>query len=313
MKEPGCVRAAIDTIDEANRADPTIVTVRGRTGPKEILHAELVTDWVERLNPDPDDALRIAARGHHLRRWTSPRASAPAGRAGYLKWRKQLHAQHARELGEILTTAGCDAATIDRVQALVRKDGLGRPGADPAVQVLEDALCLVFLETQLLDVAARLEPETLSSVVVKTARKMSADGRAHIADVPLEPGARRMLESALARDAVERYLAALPAADETAIAATLAPDIERIGPYGDVYRGRDAYAAFLAATISALPNYVLAVERLIADGAVVAVELSETVDFEGRRRHTDETVVFDVADGLITKVAVYLQKSVIQD
>ena len=34
---------AIAAIDAGNADDPNIVTVRARTGPKEILHAELVT------------------------------------------------------------------------------------------------------------------------------------------------------------------------------------------------------------------------------------------------------------------------------
>jgi len=45
-----------------------------------------------------------------------------------------------------------------------------------------------------------------------------------------------------------------------------------------------------------------------ADG-VVAVELSETVDDRDARLRTDETVVFDVVGGLITRVAVYLRTS----
>jgi hypothetical protein len=48
---------------------------------------------------------------------------------------------------------------------------------------------------------------------------------------------------------------------------------------------------------------------MIADGNRIAVELSETVDDAGARLHTDETVVFDVADGCIVRVAVYLQTS----
>src|SRR5829696_6272102 len=112
-----------------------IVSVRERTGPKEILHAKLVTEWVERLAPHADEALLVAARGHHFRRWTSPRTSFPAGRAGYLRWRKALHAQHARELGDVLAGVGYEPATIARVQALVRKDDLGR---DADAQVLED-------------------------------------------------------------------------------------------------------------------------------------------------------------------------------
>ena len=70
---------AIAAIDAGNAHDPNVVTVRGRTGPKEILHAELVTEWVAQLRPDASEPLLLAARGHHFRRWTVPRASAPAG------------------------------------------------------------------------------------------------------------------------------------------------------------------------------------------------------------------------------------------
>ncbi len=297
---------AIVAIDAGNADDPNVVTIRGHTGPKEVLHAELVSDWVVRLRPDAGEALRLAARGHHFRRWTVPRASAPAGRAGYLRWRKARMEDQARELGEVLTAAGYDDATVQRVQSLVRKENLSTDGD---VQALEDALCLVFLETQLADVAARLEPATLTRVLARTAQKMSDAGRAAIADVPLDPGARDLLDAALARDVVERYLAGLAVHDWAAVAATLADDIERMGPYRDAYRGRDEYAAFLEGTITALEGYQLDVDRIHAAGAVVTVELRETVDDGDDRLETSEAVVFDTADGHIVKVAVYLQTS----
>ena len=109
----------------------------------------------------------------------------------------------------MLGDAGYDDATIARVQAIVRKDGLARAAENDDVQVLEDALCLVFLETQLVDIAARLDPEKLPGVITKTAQKMSAAGLAAIADVPLGPGARRLLDEAFARDVVQRYLTGL--------------------------------------------------------------------------------------------------------
>ncbi len=297
---------AIAAIDAGNAGDPNIVTIRSRTGPKETLHAELVTEWVERLRPDAGEALRLAARGHHYRRWTVPRSSEPAGRAGYLRWRKARQDAHARELADLLTTAGYDDGTIARVQAIVRKEGLAR---DRDVQVLEDALCLVFLETQLADVAARLEPATLTRVLVRTAQKMSEAGRAAIDDVPLDDAARSMLAAALARDVVDRYLAALAAHDWSAVAATLAPDVERMGPFRDVYRGRESYARFLADTIGALGGYQLDVDRVHVAGPAVAVELRETVDDGDDRLETSEAVVFDTLAGLITNVAVYLQTS----
>jgi hypothetical protein len=181
---------AIAAIDAANADDPNTILVRGNQRPKELAHAELVSAWVVSLQPDASEALRIAARAHHLRRWTVPRASYPAGRAGYLRWRRDLHEQHAREVGEILRGVGYDDGTIARVQDLVRKRGLGK---DPEVQTLEDALCLVFLETQFDDLAARLDPEKLDGVVDKTLKKMSPDAIARVADLDLTDVARARL------------------------------------------------------------------------------------------------------------------------
>ena len=297
---------AIAAIDAANAQDPNVITVRTRTGPKEIVHAELVTEWVERLRPDASEALLLAARGHHFRRWTVPRGSAPSGRAGYLRWRTSLQKQHARDLGAILATAGYDEVTVERVQSIVRKERLA---TDADVQALEDALCLVFLETQLTDVAARLDPVTLTRVIIRTANKMSEAGLAAIAQVPLSEHERAILAGALGRDVVERYLAGLAAHDWTAVGETLAPDVERMGPYRDTYTGRDPYLQFLAATIDSLGGYQLDVDRVHVDGGIVTVELRETVDDADSRLETCEAVVFDTAGGLIVRVAVYLQTS----
>jgi hypothetical protein len=167
---PDRLDEAVAAIDAANAQDPNQIVVAGESRPKELAHAELVTGWVRRLDPEADEALLLAARAHHLRRWTIPRASYPEGRAAYLRWRRALHEQHATEVAEILHTVGYDDTTIARVQDLVRKRGLG---SDPDMQVLEDALCLVFIETQLHDLSLRMEPDKLAVVVAKTARKMS--------------------------------------------------------------------------------------------------------------------------------------------
>ena len=59
----------------------------------------------------------------------------------------------------------------------MRKEGLG---TDPAVQTHEDALCLVFLQTQLDQLAAKEGHDKMIEILRKTARKMS----------PRDPGAR---------------------------------------------------------------------------------------------------------------------------
>jgi hypothetical protein len=189
------MRRTLAAIDAANADDPFTLVVRGETRPKELAHAQLASEWVAILRPDASDALRLAARAHHLRRWAIPRAEYPQGRAGYHRWRVALQALHAGEAARILEGEGWDAETIARVGALVKKKNLGR---DDEVQVLEDALCLVFLETQFLDLGARLDEEKAIDVTRKTLRKMSPVAIERALELPLEPAARALLERASA-------------------------------------------------------------------------------------------------------------------
>jgi hypothetical protein len=188
------LRRALVAIDAANAGDPQRISVRGDVRPKELAHAELVSEWVERLRPDASEALRLAARAHHVRRWEIPRVRYPEGRSGYLRWRMALGAHHAKVVGEILAGEGYGEPTIARVQEIVRKWNLGR---DEEVQVLEDALCLVFLETQFHDLTRRLEPDKLLEVTRKTLRKMSPRAVELTAELPLDPQDRAYIERAV--------------------------------------------------------------------------------------------------------------------
>jgi hypothetical protein len=168
--------------------------VRGALRPKELAHAELVCEWVARLVPDAGEALRLAARAHHLRRWAIPRKDYPEGRVGYLRWRRALQVFHAEEVARLLAGAGYGEDMIARVCDLVRKRGLGR---DSEVQALEDALCLVFLETQLGDLRERFDRDKVIDILRKSLRKMSADGVACAAEISLEDADAALLARAI--------------------------------------------------------------------------------------------------------------------
>jgi len=194
LTESDRLRRAIAAIDEANADDPNVIVARGETRPKELAHAELATEWVLALRPEAAETLRLAARAHHVRRWEIPRSAHPEGRAGYHRWRKALQAHHAKIIGAILADAGYGEDAIVRVKDIVCKRGLGR---DEEVQTFEDALCLVFFETQLADLAGRLDEEKLLDVAQKTLRKMSDAAIARARDLPLAPAHRALLEQAL--------------------------------------------------------------------------------------------------------------------
>jgi hypothetical protein len=187
--------AALAAIDAANADDPNVITVDGVERPKELAHAELMTRWIRTLDPDCSEEQILAARAHHLRRWTIPRASYPDGRAGYLRWRTALKRQHGDDVGAILRDAGYDDESVARVQAIVTKRGLGQ---DHAVQVHEDALCLVFLETQLDELASRMGDDKTVDILQKTAKKMSPAGLEAARGLQFSPPASALLERALA-------------------------------------------------------------------------------------------------------------------
>jgi len=192
----GRLAAALAAVDAANADDPATVVVGGVERPKELTHAEMMTRWVRYLDPGCRDEQLIAARAHHLRRWAVPRDSYPRDRAGYLRWRTALQRRHAEDVGRIMRDAGYGDESIERVQAIVRKRGLGR---DPAVQVHEDALCLVFLETQLDELTTSLgDEDKMVDILRKTAAKMSPAGLEAARQLSLSPEGAELLGRALA-------------------------------------------------------------------------------------------------------------------
>ncbi|WP_419926696.1 DUF4202 domain-containing protein [Candidatus Poriferisocius sp.] len=185
--------AALAAIDAANADDPHTIVVDGAARPKELAHAELMTEWVQRLDPDADDAQLVAARAHHLRRWALARSDYPEGRAGYLRWRAAQARRHAAEVADIVTAAGYDDDFAADVSAIVAKQGLG---TDPRVQTHEDALCLVFLQTQFDDLADKLGDDRMAEVLAKTLVKMSPVARRIAQDLDLGDRAAALLGAA---------------------------------------------------------------------------------------------------------------------
>jgi Domain of unknown function (DUF4202) len=194
--DPERLTAVLAAIDAANADDPNTITVEGVERPKELTHADMMTRWVRRLAPDCSEAQLIAARAHHLRRWAIPRDDFPRDRGGYLRWRTALRRQHAEDVARVMGEAGYGEAEIARVQGIVRKQGLG---TDPEVQVHEDALCLVFLDTQFDALIAQVDDdEKMVEILRKTTAKMSPDGVAAASELTLSPAAEALLQRALA-------------------------------------------------------------------------------------------------------------------
>lgn len=165
---------------DASSEDPRILLAGDRSGPKACVEGELAAEWVTRLAPGCSPALVLAALAHHLDRWSVPRQDFPAGRAGYLRWRRHLYEVQGEAARRTLLQAGAGGELAERVAALVAKRGLARDPAnrDPEAQTLEDAVCLVFLQTQLADFAESRPDDDVVEIIAKTWAKMSDGGRA---------------------------------------------------------------------------------------------------------------------------------------
>ncbi|MCH7960116.1 MAG: DUF4202 domain-containing protein [Candidatus Hydrogenedentes bacterium] len=186
----------IRRIDETNSEDPNSELVDGVSQPRELVYGMRMSRWVETLDPDASEALRLAVRSQHIRRWEIPRSDYPTGRAGYHKWRTTLYRFHADTVADILRDTGYDDDTIARVRELVQKRRLG---SDPEVQTLEDAAALVFLEHHLDGFAERnnMDEAKAIDVIRKTWKKMTERGHQAALALSLSPESQRLVEQAL--------------------------------------------------------------------------------------------------------------------
>jgi hypothetical protein len=177
--------AALERFAAAHREDPRSIEVDGERVPWSVHYHSRLQHWVLALDEDASVSLRLAAACQHIRRWEVPRSEYEAGRRGYKRWRSDLALRHARIAREVLADVGYDEGTIGRVEELLRKLGLGR---DPEVQLFEDAICMVFFENELVDLASKHVDEKVIDILRKTWRKMSTAGHeaalALVAELP---------------------------------------------------------------------------------------------------------------------------------
>jgi hypothetical protein len=191
---PARYEAAITRFDQENSRDTHHETADGQSHPRELLYARRLTAWVLKLCPAAAEELRLAARCQHLCRWEIPRATYPMTRPGYLQWRADLKRFHAEKAGEILREVGYTEDFIASVQKLnLKKDFPNNPDG----RVLEDALCLVFLEFQLADLADKTDDDKVINALQKSWKKMTPAAHAAALKLNYPPREADLIRRAL--------------------------------------------------------------------------------------------------------------------
>jgi hypothetical protein len=115
-------------------------------------------------------------------------------RGGYLQWREGLKKFHAQKAGELLRETGYDELFIARVQALNLKKHFPD---DLEARVLEDALCLVFLEHQLKELADKTAEDKVINALRKSWKKMTPAGHALALGLKLGPREQALVQRAI--------------------------------------------------------------------------------------------------------------------
>lgn len=188
--------SAFDLFDSYNRQDPHKIIYQGESYPAEYFYALQLYNWIKRLAPGASEALLLASRCQHMGRWKISRDEYPFGKAGYLQWRTNLAQFHAAAAEELLKQAGYNEIEIQQVQCILLKKNLKN---DPEVQVMENALCLVFLEFQYDDFISKHDDEKIIRILQKSWKKMSEPGRHAALALTFTPHAKALLMQALGK------------------------------------------------------------------------------------------------------------------
>lgn len=188
-----CYQKARTLIDQAHSADPKL-TADER--PAELVYADNMERWIVRVAPEATPILRLAARCQHLERWSTPRSSFPLDKLGYHAWRKSLYKQQSDRARTLLLEADVPADEADEAATWVAKNGLK---TNPGTQALEDAACLVFLETEIPGFAT-LHPDYTDDkfidIIGKTWRKMSPRAQQLASTIDFTPGIAALVRAA---------------------------------------------------------------------------------------------------------------------
>lgn len=188
-------KAAIHLFDQANANDPNKEIVEGEEFAKELLYAQRMTERLDNFCPDAEEALQLAVRCQHIRRWEIPREDYEMNRVGYLTWRNDLKVFHAKAASEILREVGYDNELIESVEFLLLKKQLKK---NEMTQKLEDVICLVFLEYYFEKFSQKYSEEKMIDILRKTWKKMSSKGQEAALELDFTDHSRALVTKALA-------------------------------------------------------------------------------------------------------------------
>ena len=186
---------AIALIDKKNAEDINSVYLHDAVFSKELLYSKRMSQKLLQFKGDASEELQIAARAQHICRWKIARNEFPMDRVGYLKWRETLKRMHTEITSEILKEVGYPDDFIKRVSFLINKKMIKK---DEESQVIEDVICLVFLDYYFEAFSEKHEEEKIITILQKTWKKMSNEGHKFALNLNFSEKSLTLIKKAIA-------------------------------------------------------------------------------------------------------------------
>lgn len=186
---------AIALIDKKNAEDINSIHLHDAVFSKELLYSKRMSQKLLQFKGDASEELQIAARAQHICRWKIARNEFPMDRVGYLKWRETLKRMHTEITSEILKEVGYPDDFIKRVSFLINKKMIKK---DEESQVIEDVICLVFLDYYFEAFSEKHEEEKIITILQKTWKKMSSEGHKFALNLNFSEKSLTLIKKAIA-------------------------------------------------------------------------------------------------------------------
>jgi ketosteroid isomerase-like protein len=107
---------------------------------------------------------------------------------------------------------------------------------------------------------------------------------------------------------VERFFEHLSARDWASLRAELAPEVERVGPFGDRVAGRDSYLAMLEDAVPTDYRNDVHLVTYAGDGRAAFARVTEHLGYPDRTLDLEEAYAFGLDDqGLLSRIEVFWQ------
>lgn len=186
---------AIALIDKKNAEDINSIHLHDAMFSKELLYSKRMSQKLLQFKGDASEELQIAARAQHICRWKIARNEFPMDRVGYLKWRETLKRMHTEITSEILKEVGYPDDFIKRVSFLINKKMIKK---NEESQVIEDVICLVFLDYYFEAFSEKHEEEKIITILQKTWKKMSSEGHKFALNLNFSEKSLTLIKKAIA-------------------------------------------------------------------------------------------------------------------